>query len=64
MADKVHLYKDSAGEWRWHRKSENGQVVADSGEGYTDWDQAFGMAQSVNGLTDITYVTDKGTDDG
>lgn len=63
MADKVHLYKDNAGEWRWRRKSENGQVVADSGEGYTNWDHAFGMAQSVNGLdVDVTYVTDGATD--
>jgi hypothetical protein len=32
--DTVFFYKDDAGEWRWHRKSENGRIVADGGEGY------------------------------
>jgi uncharacterized protein YegP (UPF0339 family) len=31
-----HVYKDDAGEWRWHLKAANGRVVADSGEGYRD----------------------------
>lgn len=30
------LYRDEAGEWRWHLKSTgNGKIVADSGEGYS-----------------------------
>ena len=31
-----HVYKDNAGEWRWHLKSANGQIIADSGEGYVN----------------------------
>ena len=31
-----HVYKDSAGEWRWSLKAANGRVIADSGEGYHD----------------------------
>ena len=31
-----HVYKDDAGEWRWHLKAANGRVIADSGEGYRD----------------------------
>ena len=29
-----HIYKDDQGEWRWHLKAANGQIIADSGEGY------------------------------
>lgn len=32
--DKLTLYKDDAGEWRWKRQSENGEIVAASTEGY------------------------------
>ncbi|PSQ38602.1 DUF1508 domain-containing protein [Halobacteriales archaeon SW_5_70_135] len=28
------LYRDSAGEWRWRLVATNGNIVADSGEGY------------------------------
>jgi len=31
-----HVYKDNAGEWRWHLKAGNGRIVADSGEGYKE----------------------------
>lgn len=32
--DVVEVYRDKAGEWRWRRVSSNGDIVADSGEGY------------------------------
>lgn len=47
--DKVSVYLDSAEEWRWHRKSENGQIVAESGEGYKQATAAMHMAETVNG---------------
>ena len=28
------IYKDKAGEWRWYLKHDNGNKLADSGEGY------------------------------
>ncbi len=28
------LFKDDAGEWRWHLRAANGRIIADSGEGY------------------------------
>lgn len=31
-----HVYKDKAGEWRWHLKAANGRIIAESGEGYND----------------------------
>jgi len=34
MADKWEFYKDANGNWRWRRKSPNGEVVGASTEGY------------------------------
>ena len=31
----LHVYPDNAQEYRWHLKSNNGRIIADSGEGYT-----------------------------
>ena len=28
------IYEDSAGEWRWRLVAPNGNIIADSGEGY------------------------------
>ena len=28
------VFKDSAGEWRWHLRASNDRIIADSGEGY------------------------------
>ncbi|WP_332897407.1 MULTISPECIES: HVO_2922 family protein [unclassified Haladaptatus] len=28
------LFKDAAGEWRWRLVASNGNIIADSGEGY------------------------------
>ena len=34
MADKYQIYKDKAGEYRWRYIAANGNIIADSGEGY------------------------------
>jgi uncharacterized protein YegP (UPF0339 family) len=34
MTMRFELYRDSAGEWRWRLRARNGEVVAESGEGY------------------------------
>ena len=31
-----HVFKDDAGEWRWHLRAHNQRIIADSGEGYRD----------------------------
>jgi uncharacterized protein len=31
---KVTVYRDKSGEYRWKLAAENGEIVADSGEGY------------------------------
>ena len=32
----VEFYKDASGDWRWRAKSRNGNIVADSSEGYRE----------------------------
>lgn len=49
------LYKDRAGEWRWNLKSTNGNIIADSGEGYIN------KADAVNGIN-LVKVTSASTD--
>jgi len=41
------LYEDSAGEHRWRLRHRNGQMLADSGEGYTDRSSARDGIESV-----------------
>jgi uncharacterized protein YegP (UPF0339 family) len=31
---RFEMYRDSTGEWRWRLRHQNGQVMAESGEGY------------------------------
>jgi uncharacterized protein YegP (UPF0339 family) len=31
---KFEYYEDKAGEWRWRLKHQNGNIIADSSEGY------------------------------
>ena len=33
---KFEKYQDAANEWRWSLRSDNGNIVADSGEGYKE----------------------------
>lgn len=48
--DLIRVYRDIKGEWRWTRRNGwNGEVVADSAEGYTSEAHTIEMAYSVNG---------------
>ncbi|MCJ2142557.1 YegP family protein [Methylobacterium sp. E-066] len=31
---RFELYRDAKGEWRWRLRARNGEVIADSAEGY------------------------------
>ena len=44
---KFILYKDDAREFRWRFKASNGKIIADSGEGYINKQDA------VNGISFI-----------
>lgn len=45
---KIELYQDKAGEWRWHRKAGNGEIISDSAEGYVRARDAIHGARIAN----------------
>lgn len=50
MSVEVHtviVYSDQAGNWRWHGKDSNHEVVAESGEGYISKDYCLDAAKSL-----------------
>jgi uncharacterized protein YegP (UPF0339 family) len=49
------VYEDAAGEYRWRLVHRNGNIIADSGEGYTDQNEAEEAVERVQG-----YVGDAG----
>jgi uncharacterized protein YegP (UPF0339 family) len=46
--DRVKVFRDEKGEWRWQRSAANGKVVSVSGEGYRDKEYAIDMAEQLN----------------
>jgi len=49
------VYEDRAGQYRWRLLHRNGNIIADSGEGYTDQSEAEDAVERVQG-----YVGDAG----
>jgi hypothetical protein len=47
MAATFELYKDKKKEYRWRLRHSNGQVIADSGEGYKE------KAGAKNGINSV-----------
>ena len=47
MAATFELYKDKAGEYRWRLRHQNGNIIADGGEGYTT------KANAENGIASV-----------
>jgi uncharacterized protein YegP (UPF0339 family) len=43
----VEVYHDVFGEWRWRARAGNGEIVADSAEGYVDKGHAVEMARLI-----------------
>ena len=60
MADTVELKKDNRREWRWRYKASNGQILADSGEGYRNKQDALDAMERVTG-TEHANVTPRFT---
>lgn len=47
--DKLEIYEDEAGEWRWRRvDSGNGKIVSTSGEGFVEKSYATVSATELN----------------
>ena len=47
MTAEFELYEDSAGDYRWRLRHSNGNIVADSGEGYASKQKAKQGIESV-----------------
>lgn len=43
------IYEDAAAEWRWRLRHRNGNIIADSGEGYASRSNAVEAVTSVKG---------------
>jgi len=46
---KFELYREPNGDWRWRLKSRNGNVIADSAEGYRQKSAALNGVSLVRG---------------
>lgn len=46
--NKLEICKDDAGEYRWRGRARNGEIVAESGEGYTEKRHAKRMARELH----------------
>lgn len=47
--DRVVVFKDIAGDYRWRRSAPNGRILAVSGEGYRNREECERIARRVNG---------------
>lgn len=52
----IEVYPDDSGEWRWREKADNGEPVADSGEGYKNRGDCIAAARRQAGATDVELV--------
>jgi hypothetical protein len=59
MAAKFEIYKDKSGEFRWRLIHTNGQVIADSGEGYKAKANVMGGINAVRENVPNATVEDK-----
>lgn len=56
---KFEIYKDGDGEWRWRLKASNGEIIADSGEGYKNKADCEHGIDLVKSTDDDTPVEEK-----
>jgi uncharacterized protein YegP (UPF0339 family) len=59
---KFEVYKDAKGEFRWRMKAGNGEIIADSNEGYKSKDSCMHGLELVKRDAAAAPVDDK-TDD-
>lgn len=59
------VFRDNAGEWRWRLVAGNGNIIADSGEGYQS---KQGVQRGINSVkrsatdADVQFLSDGGDD--
>jgi uncharacterized protein len=59
MAAKFEIYKDKSGEFRWRLTHTNGQIIADSGQGYKSKEDAVKGISSLKENVPNATVKDK-----
>ena len=59
MPAKFELYKDTKGEFRWRLVASNGQMIANSGEGYKSKESAKNGIDSVKKNAASAAIEDK-----
>lgn len=59
MAAKFEMYKDKKGEIRWRLIASNGQMIANSGEGYKTKKSAQNGIESVKKNAPAAAIEDK-----
>ena len=57
------LYPDSADQWRWRLRHDNGNIIADGGEGYSDKRDASSGIESVQRNAPGAHVVDVSRDE-
>lgn len=53
------LYEDSVDEWRWRLVHDNGNIIADSGEGYSSKQSAEEGIESVKSNAPDAPITEE-----
>ncbi|MEL7561581.1 HVO_2922 family protein [Dehalogenimonas sp. 4OHTPN] len=61
MATKFELFQDKAGEYRWRLRHQNGNIIADSAEGYTSKSSAINGIESVKNNVGMASIKDSET---
>jgi uncharacterized protein YegP (UPF0339 family) len=56
IVDRVRVYQDAKGEYRWQALARNNQVIADSGEGYVD--QSWATEAATRSFPDARLLID------
>jgi uncharacterized protein YegP (UPF0339 family) len=47
--NRLQVYEDKHGEWRWRLRAPNGRIIADSAEGYVNRSGALRAARKLIG---------------
>lgn len=56
---KFQLYKDQSGEYRWRLRADNNEIIANSGEGYTQKSDCKHGIQLVKKLAPDAEIQDQ-----
>ena len=56
MADRFEIYKDQRGEWRWRYVAENGNNMANGGEGYKNKSDCENGIQKMKNSQNIEVI--------